>query len=124
MTLTFSKGVLFTADQPERPAIDSAALAVIINDCFKAARSGRFSRGQRGSYYSAGVALREQFKVLVGEWFDEGSDELTAANQKIKDVNAELKVALEDIDRAAGTIESLGELVDQLTGLIGLAAPF
>lgn len=101
--------------------VDGPGLAAAVSVCFRVARDGRYSEAERGAFYANGVMLREQMKVLLGDIFDEGTDDLVQANAMIKTVNAELGATLADINRAADTIEQLGALVAQLTKLVELA---
>lgn len=98
--------------------VDVDTLGSSISTCFRLARDGRYSESQRGSFYAKGVALREQWKVLLGEAFDAGTPDLVKANATIKAVNASLAETLRDINKAADTIQQLGTLVAQLTKLI------
>lgn len=100
--------------------VDGPGLAVAVSVCFRMARDGRYSAEARAAFYDNGVMLREQMKVLLGDVFDEGTDDLVQANAQIKTVNAELAATLADINRAAATIGQLGALVAQLTKLVEL----
>lgn len=102
-------------------AVDSQTLAAVISTCFRMARDNRYPLSVQGQLYSLGVVLRDKFKILVGEVFDKGANELHQANATMRQANSELKEALDQINRAAAAIEKLGELVSQLTDLIKIA---
>lgn len=106
----------------DEQAIDVETLAALIRTCFAAAKDGRYSRAQRGLLTSTGTQLRDQMVLLIKEVFEKNSAELIAANDAIKKVNAELKAALVEINRMADAIEAVGDLVEQITDLIGIVS--
>lgn len=115
-------GQLSVADMLDDQIIDSAALSIIINDCFKITRDSAYTIGQRGAFYSLGCTLRDQHKILVSQIFEANTAEILQANMQIKAVNEELKAMLVNIEGVSNTIENVGKLVSELTSLVGIVA--
>jgi len=71
-------------------------------------------------YLDQGFHLRERLIVLLARAFEDGTAQVTAANELIGDVNKRLKEAAAEIQKAAETLAALNELVSTLDDLIKL----
>lgn len=102
---------------------DTAQLAELVQTAFLLSLDGRLSTGTRGNLNALGVQLRNQLRELLAQVFEAGTTELVEANKAIDEINADLKVALRDINKVADLIENLGALVaslDKLLGIVGI----
>jgi hypothetical protein len=117
LTTNFSDARLVSADQ----YVSSPELAGIIEACALLSMDARVKPAEQGNFLALSLALRDQLRVLVAKIFTGNTTEVQAANKQLKTVNQQMKATLDEINKAAKTIEMLGELVSQLSKLVKIA---
>lgn len=100
--------------------VDLPTLMIIIQDCLRMNRDGRYTPEQRKGYLEKATKLTKQQNKLLGVYFKSGVDELKKANAAIKKVKDATNQALKDIEKTADTLEQLSALINSLTAVIGL----
>lgn len=115
MTTTFNANEL---DDDQK--IDVVKLQEAIHCCYLMNRDGRYTPEQQGNYLAHARVLRDELKVLQDKFFEKGMQEVSDANKKIEQVNADTKKALKKIEHSAETIKNLGALAQQLSNLISI----
>lgn len=104
--------------------IDASALADIINRCFGYATDGRFTDVQQAAFLAEGKRLRGLLLNLISARFDNGTPAVLEANEQLEAVNTNLANVADTIANAAGRLEDVASLVNNLDALIGIATDF
>lgn len=79
---------------------------------------------ERRKYDEYGYALHIRLVTLLSIKFDDGTQQVIAANAKISEVNALLKKRLSDLQSAQKTVAGISELVAIIDDLMKLAFAF
>lgn len=103
---------------------DTTQLAEVVQTVFLLSLDGRLSTGMRGNLNSLGMQLRNQLRELLTQVFEAGTAALVEANDDIDEINANLKKALQDINKTTDLIEDLGALVSSIDKLLGIVGVF
>jgi hypothetical protein len=103
---------------------DNKTLLDNVERAFEMAVDPDLNAAQRKKYLNSGFALRARLMTLLTAQFDEGAQPVLAANAKIKEVNAQLKKKLKDLEGIANTVAALGQLVSILDDLFKLPFSF
>jgi hypothetical protein len=103
---------------------DNARLAGIIEECFLLAGDNTLTANQRDQFRELAEHLRARLMILLSKTFDEGTPALIEANQRIAQVNANLKKATGDLASIADKVEQVSRLVSTLDGLLKIPLGF
>ncbi len=103
---------------------DNKTLLDDVERTFKLALDSSVPLDERIQYDAMAHKLRTRLVSLLAARFDEGTPAVSAANKKIKEVNAVLKKRLENLESAAKTIGALADLVSIIDDLFKLPFAF
>jgi hypothetical protein len=104
--------------------LDTTTLADLIGRCFDNATDGRFTSSERATFLADGKRLRGLLLNLLSAQFNNGTQQVLAANAELKAVNTELRTSAVSLAKTATTLNNVGHLVGTLDGLLTVAASF
>lgn len=104
--------------------LDTTTLADVIQKCFAFSSDGRFSAEQQAAFLADGKRLRGLLLNLLSAQFDDGTQAVLDANNKLSDVNTQLDDDAEVLAKAATTLTNIANLVSSLDKLLNVAASF
>jgi len=99
---------------------DNKVLLDDVERCFELAVAPGIPASERKKYDDRGWELRARLTTLLAAEFADGTQQVTTANAKIREVNKLLKARLTQLGNAANTIQALGELVSVIDDLFQL----
>jgi hypothetical protein len=104
--------------------VDTTTLADIINQCFAYSSDGQLSDDQQGMLLADGKRLRGLLLNLLSAQFDDGTQAVSDANNKLTAVNMKLANSAEALANTAQTLNDVASLVGNLDKLLNVATSF
>ena len=104
--------------------IDATALSNIISQCFAFATDGRFTTAQQNAFLGDGKRLRGLLLNLISAKFNDGTQSVLDANQKLLGVNTSLSNSATVLASTVQTLNNITSLVGTLDKLINVAVGF
>lgn len=104
--------------------VDTTTLADIINQCFDRASDGRFSPPQQTAFLADGKRLRGLLLNLLSAQFDDGTQAVIDANNRLTTINTQLSDSAASLANTAQTLNNVASLIGNLDKLLNVAASF
>jgi hypothetical protein len=104
--------------------VDTTTLSNVVNLCFAFATDARVPQNQQGMFLAEGKRLRGLLMNLLSAQFDDGTQSVLDANQKLTAVNEELSNSAQVLANAAQTLSNVATIVGALDKLLNVAATF
>lgn len=104
--------------------VDTTTLASVVTQCFSLATDGRVPADQQTAFLADGKRLRGLLMNLLSAQFDDGTQPVLDANQKLTQVNTELQNAQAVLANIAQTLNNIATVVGALDKLLNSAAAF
>jgi hypothetical protein len=102
--------------------VDTTTLSDVINQCFAFATDGRFTPAQQNALLADGKRLRGLLLNLISAQFNDGTQAVLDANQRLTAVNTLLSNSASALANVAQTLNNVASLVSTLDKLLNVAA--
>jgi len=105
-------------------SVDTPTLTNLITTCFNLSMDGRITDAQHGEFLVVGKRLRGCLVNLLSAQFNDGTQQVLDANQKLDQINQLAAQAAQSLTAATNVLSQLNTLVNVLDDLLKLASSF